>query len=90
MHRDLDALIDAELERLLPAGAPAIHFEPEVLGGCSCGARFYSIEAAEEHECGPLPLDLPWKGEFPVDRASDMDEVVVEILGRNMRAGVRR
>lgn len=28
--------------------------EPEDLGGCACGARFYSHDAADEHEC---PLD---------------------------------
>ncbi len=29
----------------------------------------------------------PWSGEFPVDRAEDMDEAAVEILARNMAAG---
>jgi hypothetical protein len=35
-------------------------------------------------------LELPHAGEFPVDRASDMDPVAVDILTRNMRAGRRR
>ncbi len=33
---------------------------PEV-GGCSCGAKFYTTAAAHEHEC---PLDPPWDYDF--------------------------
>lgn len=32
----------------------------------------------------------PWSGEFPVDRAEDMDAAAVAILLANMRAGAQR
>ncbi len=49
----IETLVDAEIEKLnaLVGPPPAIEREPEVLGGCSCGARFFSIDAAEAHAC---------------------------------------
>lgn len=49
----IETLVDAELEKLnaIVGPPPAPEHEPEVLGGCSCGARFYSIDAAEDHAC---------------------------------------
>jgi hypothetical protein len=47
----LELLVDAELEKLnaIVGPPPALEREPEVLGGCSCGAVFYTYEAADEH-----------------------------------------
>jgi hypothetical protein len=44
---EFEALVDAELEKL--GRAPEIEPEPEVLGGCSCGALFFTYEASDEH-----------------------------------------
>lgn len=32
-------------------------------------------------------MNKPWRGEFPLDTAEDMDEQAIEILMANMRAG---
>lgn len=49
---DIETLVDAQLEKLMACvPPPAFMREPEVLGGCSCGAQFYSIETAEAHRC---------------------------------------
>lgn len=50
VHHSIEALVDAELEKLATvAPMPELPAEPEVMGGCSCGAVFFTYEAADEH-----------------------------------------